>query len=222
MPSSAIAPAARNVLIAVACLFLNGCGSTAPAPGKEAAAEKKSAPRQAPDVFRVNFDTTKGPVVVEVHREWAPRGADQFYTLVSSGFFDGARFFRVKPKFVVQFGIAADPAKNRIWQNAPLQDDPVKESNRKGTVTYAKTSMPNSRTTQVFINLADNSKLDKDGFAPFGKVVSGMEAVEKFYSYGDMAPMGQGPDPTEIQRRGNEYLDARFPRLDAIRKATVE
>jgi peptidyl-prolyl cis-trans isomerase A (cyclophilin A) len=208
--------------VLAACCLLYGCGSPAPEPaGKEAAAEKK-APQQAPPEFRVNLDTSKGPVVIEVHRNWAPLGADQFYTLVKTGFYDGARFFRVRPRFVVQFGIAGDPKKNRLWQTAPLPDDPVKETNAKGTVTYA-TAGPNTRTTQVFINLGDNRRLDKQGFAPFGKVVSGMEAVESLYSfYGEMAPGGAGPDPTEIERRGNEYLDAKFPRLDFIKKAVIE
>jgi peptidyl-prolyl cis-trans isomerase A (cyclophilin A) len=198
-----------------ACLLVLSCGAPV-------AEKKKEEPRQTPEVFRVNLDTSKGPVVIEVHRAWAPRGVDHFYTLVKTGFYDGARFFRVRPKFVVQFGIAADPATDRLWRNTPIPDDPVKQSNAEGTICYA-TAGPNTRTTQVFINLADNRRLDKDGFAPFGKVLSGMEAVESSYSaYGEMAPRGQGPDPAQIERRGDEYLASKFPRLDRIKKATIQ
>jgi peptidyl-prolyl cis-trans isomerase A (cyclophilin A) len=141
---------------------------------------------------------------------------------VTTGFYDGARFFRVRPGFVVQFGIAGDPETNRLWSTMNLPDDPVKQSNTKGMVTYA-TAGPNTRTTQVFINLADNTRLDEDGFAPFGKVVSGMEVVEQFYSaYGEMAPRGQGVDTDRLEREGNAYLETRFPRLDYIKKASVE
>jgi peptidyl-prolyl cis-trans isomerase A (cyclophilin A) len=162
-------------------------------------------------------------VVIEVRREWAPRGADHFYNLVETGFYDNARFFRVVRNFVVQFGIAANPETHRLWENISLQDDPVQQPNSRGTVTFA-TRGPNTRTTQIFINLRDNRQsLDGQGFAPFGKVVEGMDAVDSFYnSYGDMPPMGQGPDPSQIQLRGNEYLESRFPRLDYIKKATIQ
>jgi peptidyl-prolyl cis-trans isomerase A (cyclophilin A) len=177
----------------------------------------------APEVFQVNLDTSKGPVVIEVHRAWAPIGADHFYNLVKTGFYDDSRFFRVVRNFVVQFGLNGDPKINRLWANANLPDDPVKEHNVKGTVTYAKLGA-NSRSTQLFINLKDNrSALDKEGFAPIGKVTSGMDVVEKLYdSYGDMPPRGQGPDPAKIETQGAEYLANRFPRLDYIKKATVQ
>lgn len=202
------------------CLGLAGC-SPAPEPAKKAEAPKKA--ERAPEVYKVNLDTSKGPVVIEVHREWAPRGADHFYNLVTTGFYDNARFFRVVRNFVVQFGIAANPETHRLWENINLPDDPVEQPNTRGMVTYAMRG-PNTRSTQIFINLRDNRQaLDRQGFAPFGKVVEGMDAVESFYnSYGDMPPQGQGPDPSQIQLRGNEYLESRFPRLDYIKKATVQ
>ena len=205
-------------LMAAACAALAACSSPEPAK-KEAAAPKKET---APPVFQVNLDTTKGPVAVEVHRDWAPVGADQFYSLVKTGFYDGDRFFRVVRNFVVQFGINGDPQLNRLWSNANLPDDPVKQHNVRGTITYA-TAGPNTRSTQLFINLANNARLDADGFAPFGKVVSGMDAVESLYAgYGEMPPQGEGPDPSQIEAQGNEYLQRHFPRLDYIKKATIQ
>jgi peptidyl-prolyl cis-trans isomerase A (cyclophilin A) len=161
-------------------------------------------------------------VVVEVHRDWAPAGADHFYSLVKTGYYDGNRFFRVVRNFVVQFGVSGDVGANRLWSNAYLRDDPVKQRNVRGTLTYAKDG-PNTRTTQLFINLKDNKALDKQGFAPIGKVVSGMDVVDRFYgSYGEMAPRGRGPDPSRIASEGNGYLDAEFSRLDYIKKAAVQ
>ncbi len=177
---------------------------------------------RGPDTYRVRFDTTKGPFVVAVTRAWAPLGADRFYTLVKSGFYDGARFFRVLPGFVVQFGIAGDPAVNAKWRNANLVDDPVTQTNRRGTITYG-TAGPNTRTTQVFINLADNARLDGNGFAPFGEVTDGMEAVDKFYSeYGEGAPMGTGPMQSRAEAEGTAYFERDFPKLDYIKKASIE
>lgn len=201
-------------------MALIGCGS--PEPAKKESAAPKTA-EKPPEVYTVLLDTSKGPVKIEVRREWAPRGADHFYELVKTGFYDNARFFRIVRNFVVQFGIAADPKVHQLWANAELPDDPVVEHNRRGTVTFA-TRGPNTRTTQVFINLRDNTQsLDGQGFAPFGKVTEGMDVVDNFYnSYGDMPPMGQGPDPNLIQTRGNEYLDSHFPRLDYIKKATIQ
>jgi peptidyl-prolyl cis-trans isomerase A (cyclophilin A) len=208
---------ARAAAAAALCLIVYGCGTAEP-PKKEAV--KKTEDR-APEVYRVNFDTSKGPFTVEVTRAWAPRGADHFYDLVKTGFYDNARFYRVVRNYVVQFGIAADPSANRLWGATAIPDDPVKETNAKGTVTYAMRG-PGSRTTQVFVNLKDNKALDKDGFAPFGKVVSGMDVVESVYGfYGDMAPRGSGPDPKLIETQGNSYLESKFPRLDFIKKATV-
>src|SRR5689334_16419878 len=209
--------------LSTACLLLASCSSSNET--KEAKKElTSSAPAKkenAPDVFTVNLDTSKGPVAIEVHRDWAPIGVDHFYTLVKTGFYDGDRFFRVVRNFVVQFGVNGDPKTNRLWSNANLPDDPVKQSNVKGTLTYA-TAGPNTRSTQLFINLKNNAFLDKDGFAPIGKVTSGMDVVESFYnSYGDMPPSGNGPDSSLIEQQGNDYLASRFPRLDYIKKATI-
>ncbi|MCW5979246.1 MAG: peptidylprolyl isomerase [Bryobacteraceae bacterium] len=171
---------------------------------------------QAPETFMVNFDTTKGNIKIQVTRSWAPRGVDRFYNLVRSGFYDGCRFFRIVPNFVVQFGMPGDPKIGAAWRNANIPDDPVTKTNRKGALTFA-TSGPDSRTTQVFINLKANAFLDQQGFAPFGQIVEGMEVVESLYS-----GYGEGPDQGMIQQRGNEYLNSRFPNLDYIKKATIE
>ena len=208
-----------TALGAAACLMLFACSPPNESRKAEAPAAKDEPP---PEVFRVNLATSKGPVEIEVRRAWAPHGADHFYDLVKTGFYDGNRFFRVVRNFVVQFGISGDPRINRLWSTANLPDDPVKLSNAKGTLTYAHLG-PNSRSTQLFINLKDNKSLDKQGFAPIGKVISGMETVERFYSsYGEMAPRGQGPDPSQIEVEGNAYLADHFARLDYIHKATIQ
>ncbi len=170
-------------------------------------------------MYKVKFETTKGEFVIEVNPEWAPLGAARFGELVGGGYYDGAKFFRVLPGFVVQFGLPADPKTAPKAGN--LADDPVTQSNAKGTITFA-TAGPNTRTTQVFINLTDNKRLDGMGFAPFGKVVSGMDVVEQLYAgYGEGAPHGSGPDQAKIRLQGNAYLDASFPKMDGIAKASV-
>ena len=177
---------------------------------------------QAPAVYKVRFDTSKGAFVLEVHRDWAPHGADRFYNLVKNGFYDNARFFRVISGFMVQFGINGDPKLSSVWREARIKDDPVKQSNGRGYITFA-TAGPNTRTTQVFINFADNNMLDRQGFAPFGQVVSGMNVVDALYSgYGEGAPRGQGPDQGRTQQEGNAYLVREFGKLDYIKKATIE
>jgi peptidyl-prolyl cis-trans isomerase A (cyclophilin A) len=176
---------------------------------------------QAPPTFKANFETTKGPFVIEVHREWAPIGADRFYNLVRNGFFDDVRFFRVISGFMAQFGIHGTPAVQSAWRAASLKDDPVRQSNKRGTVTFA-TAGPNTRTTQFFINFGDNTGLDKQGFAPFGEVVSGMGVVDKINAeYGEGAPRGKGPDQGRLQSEGNAYLNKEFPKLDYIKSATI-
>ncbi len=176
---------------------------------------------QAPATYKVKFDTSKGPFVVEVHRDWAPLGADRFYNLVKNGFYDNARFFRVISGFMVQFGINGDPAISARWRGARIGDDPVKQSNSRGFITFA-TAGPNTRTTQVFINYANNSGLDGQGFAPFGRVVSGMNVVDALYSgYGEGAPSGAGPEQGRVQSEGNAYLTSQFPKLDFIKSATI-
>ena len=171
----------------------------------------------APDTYKADLELGNGKhVVIEVHRAWSPNGADRFYNLVKGGFYDEARFFRVVPGFMVQFGINADPAVSAQWRTATIADDPVKESNKRGYVTFAKTGAPNSRTTQLFINFGDNSFLDGQGFSPFGVVISGMDAVDGIYSADR-----EGPDQGQIQTKGNAYLSQMFPKLDYIKKATI-
>jgi peptidyl-prolyl cis-trans isomerase A (cyclophilin A) len=176
----------------------------------------------APATYKVNFDTSAGAFVVEVQRDWAPQGADRFYNLVKSGFFDNTRFFRVISGFMVQFGIHGDPSVAGVWRNARIPPDPVKQSNKRGYITYAMAGTPDSRTTQLFINFGDNARLDASGFAPFGQVVSGMEVVDKIYSaYGEGAPNGAGPEQGRIQAEGNAYLMKDFPKLDYIKTARI-
>ena len=178
---------------------------------------------KAPDTFKVTFDTSKGPFVIQVHRAWAPVGADRFYNLVKNGFYDDTRFFRVLDGFMAQIGINGNPSIQSNWRTATIQDDPVKESNKRGFVTFAKSGAPNSRSTQIFINYRDNSSLDRQGFAPFGEVTSGMDVVDKLYSgYGEGAPSGRGPEQGKIQAEGNAYLVKDFPKLDYVKKATIE
>ena len=177
----------------------------------------------APATYKVKFDTSVGAFVIEVQRAWAPLGADRFYNLVKAGFYNDCRFFRVIPGFMVQFGIHGDPAVMNTWRGARIGIDPVKQSNRRGYITYAMGGPPDTRTTQVFVNFSDNTNLDGMGFAPFGKVFSGMDVVDKIYSgYGEGAPRGQGPDQGKIQMEGNVYLLKSFPKMDYIKTATIE
>ena len=170
----------------------------------------------APEQFRARFTTTKGEIVVEVTRAMAPLGADRFYNLVKYGFFNGAGFFRVVPGFVVQFGLSAIPAVNAAWENAKITDDPVQGSNSRGTLCFA-TSGPNTRTTQLFINLGENARLDGMGFATFGRIVQGMEVVDMIN-----ASYGETPDQGRITKEGAAYLKANFPDLDSVTKAMIE
>lgn len=175
----------------------------------------------APALYTVTFNTTRGSFVVEVHRAWAPRGADRFYDLVRHGFYNGCAFFRVVPKFVVQWGISPDPKIAAVWNNANIPDDPVTQSNTRGMITYA-TGGPNTRTTQVYINYGNNARLDKMGFAPFGKVISGMDVVDALYAgYGDGPPRGHGPNQDKITQQGAAYLRQDFPLLDRILSTKV-
>jgi peptidyl-prolyl cis-trans isomerase A (cyclophilin A) len=171
---------------------------------------------KAPETFKADFELSNGKhFVVEVHRAWAPNGADRFYNMVKSGFFDDTRFFRVVPDFMVQWGIHGDPAVSAPWRAARIPDDPVKESNKRGYVTFA-TAGPNTRTTQIFINFKDNSFLDGQGFSPFGRVLTGMDVVDKIYSVDR-----EKPDQGQIQAQGNAYLEKSFPKLDYVKKATI-
>jgi peptidyl-prolyl cis-trans isomerase A (cyclophilin A) len=188
----------------------------APPPANSALMNPAALKEQAPDLYRVNFETTKGVFVVEVRRAWAPRGADRFFNLVKNGFFTDCSFFRYVSGFIVQFGIPADPKVARVWYRANIPDDPVKQGNTQATLVFA-TAGPNTRTTQLFINLGDNTQsLDGQGFAAFGKVIKGMDVVGKIYS-----GYGEKPDQGRIQNEGKTYLDKNFPKLDSIKSATI-
>lgn len=170
---------------------------------------------KAPDSYEVKFATSKGDFTVTVHRDWAPLAADRFYNLCKHHFFDNAAFFRVVPNFIIQFGISANPQVAKVWQNANMKDDPVSHGNKKGTLTFA-TAGPNTRTTQLFINLNDNNFLDNQGFSAFGEVTDGMDVVNQIYP-----GYGESPDQGKIQSSGKAYLDANFPKLDTIKSTTV-
>lgn len=177
---------------------------------------------KAPDVYQAKFETTKGDFVIGVTRAWAPNGADRFYNLVKNGYYDNCRFFRVLSGFMAQVGISGDPKLSAVWMRATIKDDPVKQSNTRGYVTYAMAG-PNTRTTQIFINYADNSRLNADGFAPFGKVIDGMKVVDSLYAdYGEGPPQGTtGPDQGRVFMEGNAYLEKSFPKLDYIKSAVI-
>lgn len=176
---------------------------------------------KAPANYKVKMDTSKGEFTITVHRDWAPIGADRFYNLVKAGFYDDVRFFRVLPDFMAQFGIHGRPSVMEAWRPARLKDDPVKQSNLRGYVTFA-TGGPNTRTTQLFINFKDNAPLDRQGFAPIGEVTAGMTVVDSLYSgYGEGAPRGKGPDQGAMNMEGNAYLTAKFPKLDYIKSASI-
>jgi len=170
---------------------------------------------QGPDSFLVALTTSRGPLTLVVHRAWAPQGADRFYTLVKQGFYNGARFFRVVRGFVVQFGLPADPQVGRTWSSQALPDDPVRQPNRRATLVFASAG-PNTRTTQLFINLADNLRLDGLGFAPIGRVTERMGIVDSLYGQ-----YGERPSQDSIDLQGEPYLARAYPHLDRIRSATI-
>jgi peptidyl-prolyl cis-trans isomerase A (cyclophilin A) len=211
------------VLLATGTVML----AQTPAPTKSAATPQAtvenpllhpaSLKARAPETFKVKFVTTRGDFTVEVHRDWSPLGADRFYNLVRNRFFTDASFFRFVPNFVVQFGIPAKPEIARVWENANIPDDPIKpgNSNRKGTLVFA-TAGANTRTTQLFVNLNNNSGLDSQHFTPFGEVIEGMDVVQGLYS-----GYGERPDQGQLQAQGKAYLDKSFPKLDSIKSATI-
>ena len=211
----------RTAVLLTAALLFSAIGGYAPASAANLG-DPSSLNERAPNQYKAKFVTSKGTFVIQVHRDWAPNGADRFYNLVKSGFYNDARFFRVIDGFMVQFGISGNPDVSAAWTDATIPDDPVRESNTRGTVTFA-TAGPNTRTTQVFINFNDNSSLNGQGFAPFGKVVSGMDVVDSLYrGYGEGAPRGNGPNQMLIKSQGNAYLVTQFPKLDYIKTATIE
>ena len=176
----------------------------------------------APADFNVRFETSGGEFVVAVHRDWAPLGVDRFYNLVSNGFYDDVRIYRSIENFMAQFGLNGDPYVNQAWKDTYIVDDPVRQSNTRGRMTFAKGGL-HTRTTELFVNFRDNSNLDGSGFAPFGEVIEGMDAVDAIYTgYGEGPPRGDGPYAAMAQARGNEYLDAEFPELTQIIRATIE
>ncbi len=219
----------KTLLISMLACGIALAQTPTPAPKKAApAAPKKAAPAAAPDllkpgtlkakapeVYKVKFTTTKGDVIIQVNRVWAPIGSDRFYNLVKGGFYKDAAFFRIVPRFVAQFGIPARPDVAAAWDHAYLVDDRVTQSNKRGTLTFA-TAGPNTRTTQIFINYSDNTSLDAQGFAPFGTVIEGMDIVDKFF-----AGYGESPDQGRITAQGKAYLDRSFPNLDRIVNAVV-
>lgn len=210
-----------RTLLALAALLAGGLLITACSSSNEKKEEVAAGP---PPIYKIDFDTSRGPFVVEVHTDWSPYGSARLYELVRKGFYNDDRFFRVVRGFVVQFGINGDPAVTRDWNGMNIPDDPnVGQHNDRGTVAFAK-AQANTRDTQLYINLRNNSQsLDALHFTPVGKVISGMDTVDEIYAgYGEMSPGGSGPDPTEIQMQGNAYLTSRFPHLDYIRTATIE
>ncbi len=220
------------VIIGLSCMTFGckGQESSAPAEDKPAeekraatkpAAEEKKETSKAPDRFAVKLETTKGDIIIDVHKDWSPNGADRFYELVTGGYYKDVAFFRVIEGFMAQAGIHGDPKVNEKWRSNGVQDDAVKESNTRGMVTFAMSGRPNSRTTQFFINLSDNSRLDKMRFAPFGKVRD-MGTVDALYNgYGEGAPQGRGPSQKLVQTQGNAYLKEKFPKLDYIVEASI-
>jgi peptidyl-prolyl cis-trans isomerase A (cyclophilin A) len=216
----------RVLIVMCGFAFAAATGAFAQGGGVDLSKAKLKTPasltEKAPDSYKAKFDTSKGVFVITVNRSWAPLGADRFYNLVKNGYYDDCRFFRVLDDFMAQVGINGTPAIQSAWRDARIADDAVKQSNKRGFVSFA-TGGPNTRTTQFFINFKDNSTLDKSGFAPFGEVSSGMDVVDKLYSgYGEGAPRGRGPDQGKVQMEGNAYLTKDFPKLDYIKKATIE
>ncbi len=210
-----------TIILTIFSLFLIiGCAEKPVKELSEPNDEALKAP--SPDIYKILFETNEGNFIVEVHRDWSPNGADHLYHLVNYQFYDGVRFFRVIKGFMAQFGYHGDPKIGNVWKSKNIPDDPVKESNLRGYITFAKSGMPNSRSTNLFINYADNSNLDGMGFSPIGKVIEGMEVVDKIYGgYGEGAPRGKGPSQGKIMEGGNTYLKKNFPELDYIKKARI-
>jgi peptidyl-prolyl cis-trans isomerase A (cyclophilin A) len=216
-PVTKAAPKAATKAPAKAPTKAPGTGvATKAAPRPNALLNPAALRAVAPPLYRVKVTTTKGDFVVEVHRDWSPLGADRFYNLVKNRFFNDAAFFRVVPNFMVQWGIPANPTIAKAWDNANIKDEPVTKSNRKGYITFAKTDMPNTRSTQVFINYRDNAFLDSQGFSPFGEVTEGMEVVTGIYP-----GYGETPDQGRITKEGKVYTDKNFPKLDLIKSTTI-
>jgi peptidyl-prolyl cis-trans isomerase A (cyclophilin A) len=217
MQGHRVARGGGGLVLALGVLFAIG----APASAQDAFEKLRDTTQlteTAPPAYRARFDTSQGPFVIEVHREWAPLAADRFYNLVKNGFYDETRFFRVVSGFVAQFGLHAEPSVQARWQTARMKDEPVVQSNTRGRVSFTQESMPGTRFTMVFINYADNSRLDKSGFAAFGEIVSGMDVVDALYGgYGT----DNAPDQRRILRQGNAYLLENYPMLDYVKTARI-
>jgi peptidyl-prolyl cis-trans isomerase A (cyclophilin A) len=206
-----IASISVSLALALVCGACSGGGDS-----KTSTEEFAPVPNEkAPDHAKVRFETTKGNILIQLERDWAPIGADRFYTLVKTGYLNGDRFFRVVPKFIIQFGLSPDPKLTARWRQARLKDDPVRENNMRGTVSFA-TAGPGTRTTQLFINTVDNVRLDGSGFAPFGRVIDGMNVVDQIFG-----GYGEQPQQPRIEAEGNAYLEKEFPNLDYIKTATI-
>ncbi len=221
--SSEIATVACAVLIVLAISSLALAQSEEKvAQPNPALFDSKLATEKAPDSFRVKIQTTAGNLVIKIHREWAPHGADRFFNLVKIGYYNDVAFYRVLPGFMAQAGMNGDPKVSAAWLNSYIPADELRQSNTKGRVSYAMGGDPGSRSAQFFINYGDNSYLDEMGFAPFGEVVEGFETVQALYSdYGEGAPKGNGPNQTKLYRGGNAYLKGGFPKLDYIVSAVL-
>jgi peptidyl-prolyl cis-trans isomerase A (cyclophilin A) len=207
----------RRALVLLGLLVLAGCGGSSSSGPPKALLHPEQLTKKAPQLFDVTFHTTKGDFTLSVHRTWAPLAADRFYNLVKNHFYDGAKVFRVVPGFVAQFGISPYPAVSKAWQNATIPDDTITVHNERGAVSFASAG-PDTRTTQVFINLGNNTNLDTNQFAPFAAVVSGIDVVDKLYSgYGDAPTPHQG----EMMTQGNAWLEKHYPKLDTIESTTV-
>ncbi len=211
----------RKQVLVITSLCALACAAAVTPKARKAVAK----PVPIPAEYKVKLETTKGDIVIQVHHDWAPAGADHFYQLVTKGYYDNNAFFRAIKGFVIQFGMNGDPKVTAKWNAQAVKDDPAaNHSNKIGTVTFAQTSQPNSRTTHIFINVNDNEALDtmSPPFTPFGEVISGMDVVNNIYTgYGDSPPNGTGPDQEALAHGGNAYLQKSFPMLDYIKKATV-
>lgn len=212
----------RSLVAAASVALLAACGSERKPSATSDVGLPPAATSEAPSTFRVRVETSKGTFVLQAHRAWAPKGVDRLYQLVQSGFFDNTRFFRAVTGFMVQFGVHGDPAVNAAWENLAIPDDSVAQSNTRGRMSFAMAG-PGTRTTQVFINLVDNSSLDGMGFAPVAEVIEGMAVIDSLFAgYGDGPPAGFGPDQMRLMREGNAYLEKEFPKLDFVRTAKIE
>ena len=218
----------RLPVVALTALAVSACAGEEAPPDPDAELRRDPLLRAnnyaetAPARFQVTLETSAGNVVIDVHRSWAPLGADRFYSLVRGGYYDDTRVYRVVDGFMAQFGLNGNPYVNQVWKSEFLVDDPVVETNARGRVAFAKGGR-HTRTTEVFISYKDNTALDGEGFAPFGEVIEGMDVVDAFYAdYGDGPPRGDGPYQAMAAARGNEYLDADFPELTRIIRATVQ